>query len=243
MKNKLLKQMAVITLTVTSLTACQKQIDVNADRDVSQQSRNPVRRAFKAETLTYYRFSPVLDANFQPTIIPVNVGGTDYWGMSHVPGSGTGSATHMGEVRTYFNQLAYWPVGTTDPTTTPTSGSMGAPVRDVAGYPLILPFPGGQPFPTAQDLAFLNTVPRIVDGLGINSVFVNAKGEAVYTAYDGNSTIIPQSPTRIVFTGKGKILGGTGKFANATGEFTYLGYFNPQNQDDAGYNTDGWILY
>jgi hypothetical protein len=38
-------------------------------------------------------------------------------------------------------------------------------------------------------------------------------------------------------------MGGTGKFTGATGEFDYLGYFNPQNQDDAGYTVDGWIKY
>ncbi|HSR38381.1 MAG TPA: hypothetical protein VLL95_05660, partial [Phnomibacter sp.] len=93
-------------------------------------------------------------------------------------------------------------------------------------------------------LAILQNVPRMINGKIVNSIFVNAKGEAVYTGYkEEGSFIQPLSPTAIRFGGKLAILGGTGKFANASGEGDFLGQFNPQNQDDAWYTVNGWISY
>ena len=40
----------------------------------------------------------------------------------------------------------------------------------------------------------------------------------------------PVSPTRVEFTILHKIVGGTGRFEEATGAYTINGYFNPQTQ-------------
>ena len=56
--------------------------------------------------------------------------------------------------------------------------------------------------------------------------------------------IVPESPTRVTFSGDAEILGGTGKFANATGSFLFSGYFNPQNTQEVGLSVDeGTIIY
>jgi hypothetical protein len=234
--------MAAIILSV--LASCEKS-DVSADRqflagDIAQAKGEKSARAFKANTRTRYRFAPILGP-----AIPVVVDGVTYDGTAYVPGDGTGNATHMGNVTTYFNQLSYVAQGA-NPVTTPPAGSVAASISDIPSYPFFLPPP-----PPAQAIDFTQLaglitslpIPAEVDGLKVNTMFVNDKNEAVFGAYVGNSFIRPESPTRFVFGGKGRWVGGTGRFADANGEFDYLGYFNPQNQDDAGYTVDGWIKY
>lgn len=231
-------------ITAMACTSCQKQ-ELSADSalladGISQAKGEKSARAFKAWTKTRYRFAPILGP-----AIPIVINGVNYDGTAHVPGDGVGNATHMGNVTTYYNQLSYVPQGA-DPVTTPPAGSVAAPVSDVPSYPFFLPPP-----PPAQPIDFSRLaglitslpIPPSIDGLLINTMFVNDKNEAVFGAYVGSSFIRPESPTRFVFGGKGRFMGGTGRFAGATGEFDYLGYFNPQNQDDAEYTVDGWIRY
>ena len=53
----------------------------------------------------------------------------------------------------------------------------------------------------------------------------------------------PISEVRINFTGTSDIIGGTGNFSGATGEITFNGFFNPQDQQDASVWDHGWIKY
>jgi hypothetical protein len=208
--------------------------------ELSETKAKKNKRAFKAQTKTRYRFAPILGP-----AIPVTVEGVEYDGTAFVPGDGFGHATHMGKVMTYFNQLSYIPKGA-DPTTALPAGSLAAPIADIPSYPFFLPPPPpGQPidFTRLTRLIRKLPIPAQINGHIVNTMFVNMKNEAVFGAYVGQSFIRPESPTRVVFGGKGVFVGGTGKFECARGEFDYLGYFNPQNQDDADYNVEGWIKY
>jgi hypothetical protein len=234
----------IVATGLIVFSSCEKS-DVSADKnllagEISGAQGEKAARAFKADTKTRYRFAPILGP-----AIPVVVDGVTYDGTAYVPGDGVGNATHMGLVTTYFNQLSYIPQGA-NPVTTPPAGSVAAPVAAVPSYPFFLPPPPpGQPIDFSRLAGLITSlpIPSDIDGLVINTMFVNDKNEAVFGAYVGSSFIRPESPTRFVFGGKGRFMGGTGKFTGATGEFDYLGYFNPQNQDDAEYSVDGWIKY
>lgn len=225
---------AVLAALLLMFASCQKE--QNPD-DVSAlgASGNAVKRPFKATTKTVYRVAPSLSGP-----IPVTVGGTNYLGFLYFPGKGEGNATHMGNVKTYFNQLAYWPMGTMDPSAAPPAGSIPTPITEIPGYFLL---------PPPIDFSDLNAlitrlpIPATINGHAVNSMFVNDKDEAVFTTAAGNSFTRAESPTKVVFGGRGLILGGTGKFAKATGEFDFLGYFNPQDPNDASYGAEGWIKY
>lgn len=230
--------------TLFGFLSCEKS-DLEPEKEMTldeleeTKAKKP-KRAFKAQTKTRFRFAPILGP-----AIPVTVDGVEYDGVAYVPGDGVGNATHMGKVTTYFNQLSYIPKGA-DPVTALPAGSLAAPVADVPSYPFFLPPPPpGQPidFTRLASLVSSLPIPAQVDGKTVNTMFVNKKNEALFGAYVGQSFIRPESPTRVVFGGKGVFVGGTGKFQCASGEFDYLGYFNPQNQDDAEYTVDGWIRY
>jgi hypothetical protein len=231
----------IVTAGLIVFSACEKS-DVSADKqilagEISKAQGEKAARAFKATTKTRYRISPVLGPE-----IPVTIDGVSYEGTIYFPGDGVGNATHMGSVTTYFNQLAYFPVGS--PQGTPPSGSISAPLTAVPGYFVYVQPPPPIDFSRLASLITSLPIPMEVDGHIVNSMFVNDKNEAVFTtSLQGQGFIRPESPTRIVFGGKGRFLGGTGRFAGATGEFDFLGYFNPQDQDDAEYTADGWIKY
>lgn len=129
------------------------------------------------------------------------------------PGGGDGNATHMGNASTYFNQYA-----TLGPTGLTTSFA-----------PVTMFF--------ATQLAAFN-VPATV-----GSIVFDDKGNSVWFRVVGSTQATPVSPTRVNFTGTNNIVGGTGKFAGATGQVTINGYFNPQNQQDASFWQNGWISY
>jgi|GEM_PF-5238573 hypothetical protein len=232
---------AWVAMGAIVFASCQKA-DLQAENnlvndELTQAKGEKAARAFKASTKTRYRISPVLGP-----AIPVSIGGVSYEGTIYFPGDGVGNATHMGRVTTYFNQLAYFPVGS--PQGTPPSGSISAPLTAVPGYFVYVQPPSLIDFSRLASLINTLPIPTEVDGHIVNSMFVNDKNEAVFTtSLQGEGFTRPESPTRIVFGGKGKFLGGTGKFAGATGEFEFLGYFNPQNQDDAEYTAEGWIKY
>ncbi len=196
------------------------------------------RKDFTLTSNTWYRFSPTTPAT-------LNVGGTNFTTFAYVPGGGTGSATELGNINMFFNQLAYTSNASV-PQPLP-EGSVTAPVSLIATFPVL-----GAPLPLIQPTDFaafgaanVSLQVPATDALGrnINTVVYNASGEAIFTSYITASTIVPVSATRFNFSGKLAVVGGRGRFASATGEMDFTGFFNPQNPNDAGFNTSGWIEY
>lgn len=136
--------------------------------------------------------------------------------LAWYPGGGVGNATHIGRANTYFNQYV--------PFTPPNFSSVPAPV--IMFFDLALTAAGFPGIPST-----------------VQSIVYDTKGNSIWFLGDGNTVSTPVSPTRIEFTGISTIIGGTGKFEGATGEVTLSGYFNPQDQQDAGVWSDGWIEY
>lgn len=131
------------------------------------------------------------------------------------PGGGDGNATHMGKANTYFNQyVTFIP---------PNVVSLHAPVTQYFVNQL-------------ADAGYTD----IPDEVG--SIVFDDKGNSIWFQTSSN-TSVPVGPTRIEFSGVNQIIGGTGKFEGATGEVALNGYYNPQNQQDAGFWQDGWIEY
>jgi hypothetical protein len=222
-----MKSLSAIRL-VTLLISCSLVVSsCKHDHDIQK-------RPFKASTKTWYRISPTTPAM-------VNVGGINYTTFAHVPGGGTGNATHLGNIKTWFNQLVFTSYEAPIP-----EGSLVASVVDVITYPVT-----GAPLPLIQagdfsGLANINStllVPEQVLGKVVSSFFYNDKGDAVFLSNSSVSYIIPVSATRNEFNGKALIVGGRGKFSHATGEVDFEGYFNPNNPEDAEYGVDGWIAY
>jgi hypothetical protein len=211
----------ISTALATLFASCKKDIQV---------------QVFIARTQTFYRVVPVEKA------IPLTVNGEEKLGFSYFPGGGKGTATGLGECITYFNQLVYSTTGQLPP-----EGSVGAPVVDVPGYPVT-----GGPLPLIQpgeqeELASIVSelnIPAEVHNQILNQIFVNEDGDAVFlSAITGTSSTFPISQTVIGFKGRASIVGGRGKFANATGGVDYNGSFNVTDPNDAEYNADGWIVY
>jgi hypothetical protein len=193
------------------------------------------KKPFQVREKTFYRISPKMPE-------PIVINGVSYVGFAFFPGGGTGTATHMGNIKTFFNQQVY-----SASVEQPPLGSVGAPVKDVPAYPVI-----GGPLPLIQkgdfaELATLNAtlqIPSSVNGKIINSVIYDTKGDAIFTSsINGIGATFPLSETRVGFTGKALIVGGRGKFANAVGEIDFSGSFSLVNPNDADYNADGWISY
>lgn len=131
------------------------------------------------------------------------------------PGGGSGNLTHMGNCLTYFNQyVTLGPLGLQ---------SVGAPVNQ---------------FFAAQLAAAGYTVPNTV-----STIYYNSHGHSVLSRAIGISLTVPVSPTRVEFTANHEIIGGTGQFAGATGQYILSGFFNPQNPQQAGFEVDGQISY
>jgi len=191
------------------------------------------RKPFKADFNTFYRFNPIAP-------IPVVVNGVTYVGFANIPGGGPGNATHMGNCKTYFNQLAY-----TNEPGGPILGSVNAAVKDVLSYPIT-----GGPLPLIQAGDFNGLItadnryrfPATIEGKIINSVIYDDRGNAVFTSAISNETF-PISATLVGFRGKGVILGGRGKFNGSRGEFDFNGQFNIANPNEAEYHFEGWISY
>ena len=69
-------------------------------------------------------------------------------------------------------------------------------------------------------------------------------GNSIWGRAIGTITITPISDTRVEFSFKAEIIGGTSKFAGASGSLTGNGYFNPQDLADVGIEiSDGTIVY
>jgi hypothetical protein len=75
-----------------------------------------------------------------------------------------------------------------------------------------------------------------------NSVVVDDKGNSIWFA--ATSLVqYPVSETRIEFSGTADIIGGSGKFKNASGSVILNGFFNPIDPTDAGVGSKGTIIY
>jgi hypothetical protein len=235
-----MKSNLLLALFSTLLFSCSKQMDENFNAkpngelvNASNESHQTI-RPFKASTSTWYRISPIA-----PT--PVEIGGIVYTLFAQVPGGGQGNATHMGNIKTWFNQLAFSASELPVP-----AGSLVASVVDVIYYQVV-----GAPLPLIQagdfdGLAAANVllnIPAEVNGRMVSSLFYNDKGDAVFLSNSTVSTITGGSPSRNEFGGKALIVGGRGKFLHASGEVDFSGYFNPGDPNDAAYGVDGWISY
>lgn len=195
------------------------------------------RVTFIANASTWYRIAPT---------DPAPISGTNYFTFAYVPGGGQGNATHMGNVKTYFNQLAYASVFPPPPTPPSPEGSLVASVIDVINYPIF-----GAPLPLIQEgdfdgLAAIHAslnIPPQVNGKVVSSFFYNDKGDAVFISNATASVITAISETRNEFSGKALIVSGRGKFAGAIGEVDFSGSFNPGNPNEADYRVEGWISY
>lgn len=191
------------------------------------------KRKFKVTTQTFYRVSPT-------TPVPISVNGDNFLAFAYFPGGGEGEATHMGKVKTYFNQLAYG-----DSPEAPPVGSVSAPLTGISSLPVTggpLPLIQAGDFSELTDLIGLFDVPENVLGNTINHILYNKNGDAIFTsAIAGSGSTFPISATVVGFNGKGIILGGHGKFKHAVGEFDYEGQFNLLNANDAKYSAEGWI--
>ena len=231
------KSFVFVSMACLLLSACTKDM-AKKDKlvEVTEKAAGKSKKVtvpFKMKSDTWYRF--VLLTNFTP----LEEDDTKL-GFAHVPGGGTGNATHMGNIETWFNQLAYNPDANFNP-----EGSVGASVSIFASAPpdnFFLNYPEGDFDALIAANSWLN-IPATVDGKIVNAVIYNHKGDAVFTANTTPSVTQFISPTRVNFSGKGVFVGGRGKFAQATGTFGFTGYFNPQNPEDAGYYLDGSITY
>jgi hypothetical protein len=75
----------------------------------------------------------------------------------------------------------------------------------------------------------------------VNSIVYDDKGNSIWFQGTGQGT--PISATRVEFEVSNKIVGGTGKFSGASGHTIMKGYFNPQNNQEAGIASTGVIKY
>ena len=217
-----IKTMLVIVLTASLITSCEKLKDIG-------------KRDFEVNTKTWYRVAPIAP-------VPVVVNGINYVGFSYFPGGGKGSATYLGECTIYFTQLAY---GTSPEA--PPIGSIAVPLTGVPSYPVL-----GGPLPLIQPGDFTELtqiisrfqIPAQIHDKIVNSVLYNSKNDAIFlSGVAGAGTIVLISPTVARFNGKSLIVGGRGKFRNATGEVDYSGYFSLVDANDAEFNAKGWICF
>lgn len=78
----------------------------------------------------------------------------------------------------------------------------------------------------------------------VSIILFDKHGNSIWASGENSILITPESPTRVLFGVTAQIIGGTGKFANATGEFEGSGYFNPQDMGDVSLEVeDGVIVY
>ncbi|MEB2781151.1 hypothetical protein U3A58_12175 [Algoriphagus sp. C2-6-M1] len=120
---------------------------------------------------------------------------------TYFPGTGIGNSSHMGKALTFLNQRV-------------TSGenglgTVGAPVTQFYSEQLLV-------------------LGIVVDNPEVSSVTTDGKGNSVWFKNIQN-TITASSEERIDFEAEVEIVGGTGKFENASGAATVIGYFNRTN--------------
>lgn len=205
-----------------TLFSCQKEKEMVRSDNSDQYSTNSSQSLSKQGPVTRgLRDSCEMWIKFKPNI-PGGWVPTNPNSLVWWPGYGTGNATHMGNVSVYFNQYT---------------------VRQPSGVVYMFSAPVTMFYGT--ELQAYN-VPSTV-----TSVVYDDKGNSVWFVNDPAgipSTTV--SPTMITFSGKMYIVGGTGKFAGATGEVTMDGYFdpsplatNPKALLKGTFWNKGWIRY
>jgi len=119
---------------------------------------------------------------------------------AYFPGMGEGNSTHMGKALTFLNQFAS--IGENGLTT------VGAPVTQFY----------------AKELAEIgiNDIPNEV-----SSITTDGKGNSVWFRNIKN-TVTPVGEEKSEFVANVEIIGGNGKFENATGYGVVIGFFNPK---------------
>ena len=131
------------------------------------------------------------------------------------PGGGEGTGTHIGLSHTYFNQYV--------PFNPPAISSVAAPVT--------------QFFATQLALSGITGIPG-----DVSTITYDDYGNSIWF-HQTTSTTTPESETRLNFIATADIIGGTGKFEGASGTTTIHGYLNPADNTDAGYSSEGTIIY
>ena len=132
------------------------------------------------------------------------------------PGEGSGNATHMGKSHNFFNQYA----------------TIGANGLTSVAAPVTMFY--------MTQLAALGITGVPAD---VNSITCDDAGNSVWIRANQPTVTTVISPTKTILSSGGDIVGGTGKFANATGSVIVHGYFNPQDLNDAAYGSRGRIRY
>lgn len=193
-KNAMLVFLMPSLIITLLLASCQKEAIYTGtlDEEIATASNHgPVTRAYRDSFAASFVFVPDIAAGWTfPNAAPA-------W----YHGSGVGNATHMGNVKGFFNTY----------TLRNPAGGVMIYNRSVTDF-------------YASQLKSYN-VPS-----NVHAVVYNEKGNSVWFQIPSEGWISEViSPTRINYYGTSLIVGGTGKFAGATGETFFQGYFNPQN--------------
>jgi hypothetical protein len=133
---------------------------------------------------------------------------------AYFPGSGIGNSSHMGKAYTFLNQYASFGADG--------FGTIGAPVTQFYSNQL-------------EELGI------IISNPDVSSVTTDGKGNSVWFKNTQNR-VTPVGEDRSDFEADVEIIGGTGKFKNATGTGTVNGYFNPTNGEGKS-TIQGRIVY
>ncbi len=249
MKKLLAQSVTVIVLLLLFsgfLSSCKKESIETVQDEAgvlanSLSAKKSPNKPFSFDLKTWYRFSPLTNPEDIGTII---VDGNTYVYTGHFPGGGEGKATHLGQCYSYFNQKAF---AVDNLPTTPPAGSISAPAIDAANYPDYFgPLPLIQPgdFTGLGQISSALGFPAMSNGQIVSSILFDKKGNAVYFSYiDGTSTSQPLGGPLFKFNGKAAIVGGRGKFANATGEVDYEVIVSFIDPDNASYTGKGTISY
>jgi hypothetical protein len=194
-----------------------------------------IKQHIKISITNWYRVSPTAQT-------PVVVNGITYVSTANLVVSGEGTASALGNIKSYANTLAY----ATD-VEAPPAGAIGAPVTEIPGYPIL-----GAPLPLIQSgdfdgvpaiLAEFN-VPATVQGNVVNLVLYNKKGDALFLSnVPGTGTSTPISETEGGYSNETLIVGGAGKFIHAIGKLENTGHFSFIAPYDGLDNYEGWVSY
>jgi hypothetical protein len=76
----------------------------------------------------------------------------------------------------------------------------------------------------------------------VTIILFDKLGNSIWANGGTTIPVTPASPTKVLFTVTVQIIGGTGKFSNATGHFEGSGYFNPQDTQDVGLEVENGII-